>query len=88
MATAARNSTKADGDVIGGRTAQANGKPGDCGACVDRGPELFANRDSYSKAQCSAVQRSAVRWLLRCLERYGGRREKRNLERFAVVGVR
>ena len=58
MATAARNSTKADGDVIGGRTAQANGKPGDCGACVDRGSELFANRDSCS--QCSAVQCSAV----------------------------
>jgi hypothetical protein len=46
--------------VIGGRTAQANGKPGDCGACVDRGPELFANRDSFSRAQCSAVQCSAV----------------------------
>jgi hypothetical protein len=86
VATAARNSTKADGDVIGGRSKQANGAIAVlaliAGRVICKSRQLFAGAMQCRAVQCGAVAAAAMPRAL------WGQREKRNLARCAVVGVR
>ena len=92
MATAARNSAKAAGDVIGGSPKQANGAIAVLALIAGRNNLQIATAVRGRNAvQCSAVQCSAVAAaaaMPRAL--WGDRGEKRNLARLcrqrAVVG--
>lgn len=87
MATAARNSAKAAGDVIGGSPKQANGAIAVLALIAGRNNLQIAT--AVRGRNAVRVQCSAVRWLLllRCLERYGGTEGRKGIWRACAGSV-